>query len=131
MITEALVRSLLDQIVDPCSDAAGCAAGLDAMGLVPHVAVTEGPAGVRVEAVVAVTEFGCLMGAPFVVAAEEKLRGLAGVADVVVRLDDRFDWTPDRMRPDYRARLEAFRAWRRRDGVPLVRHSRSSQGAAA
>jgi metal-sulfur cluster biosynthetic enzyme len=115
VITEQQVRVLLNGIVDPCSRAAGCPAGLDEMGLIRAVEVCTGAAGSDVRVVIGVTEYGCLMGAPFVREAYQLLEALPGIGTVVVTLDQKFDWDRDDMRGDYRDRLTAHR---RRRGLP-------------
>jgi metal-sulfur cluster biosynthetic enzyme len=108
--TEAGVRAALNTVVDPCSVAAGSPAGLDDMGLVRRVEVD----GADVRVVIGVTEYGCVMGAPFAIEAYRLLEGLDGVGRVDVELDDAFDWLPDDMSPAYRARLAAVHAEGRR-----------------
>ncbi|MFM0277746.1 hypothetical protein P0D75_06955 [Paraburkholderia sediminicola] len=114
MITEREIRQALNNIIDPCSVAAGCPAGLDDMGLVRHVSLVESAQGVDVEVVIAITEYGCLMGAPFATEAFKTLSATPGIAGVEVKLDDRFDWEPEDMTPGYRARLQQHRAIRPR-----------------
>ncbi|HWK43700.1 MAG TPA: iron-sulfur cluster assembly protein [Stellaceae bacterium] len=113
MITETAIREALNTIIDPCSVAAGCVAGLDDMGLIRRVSLTEAEAGTHVEVVIGVTEYGCLMGAPFASEAYKRLETLSGVASVEVKLDDAFDWVPERMSEEYRARLQTIRSKRR------------------
>lgn len=124
MITEIDVRAVLNSIIDPCSAAAGAPAGLQDMGLVREIVIAPGQGDrTDVKVVIAVTEFGCLMGAPFVHEALERLALLEKIGEVDIRLDDRFDWLPSDMDPDYRARLQAGRDQRGR--IPIrVHHSR-------
>lgn len=112
MTTEREIRAALNGVIDPCSVAAGCAAGLDDMGLVRHVALHDEPDGAHVEVVIAVTEYGCLMGAPFATEAYKVLTATPGIAHVDVRLDERFDWEPEDMSDAYRARLHRHRSGR-------------------
>ncbi|SAL37067.1 hypothetical protein AWB69_03583 [Caballeronia udeis] len=119
MIEETDIRHALNQVIDPCSVAAGCAAGLDDMGLVRSVSLHDESGGTHVEVVIAVTEYGCLMGAPFATEAYKALCALPGVAHVDVLLDDRFDWVPEDMNHAYQARLHEHRS--RRLGVIPVR----------
>lgn len=128
MKTEQEIRAALNRVIDPCSVAAGCTAGLDDMGLVREVALRETAAGTHVEVVIAVTEYGCLMGAPFATESYKALCDLPGVADVEVRLDSRFDWDPLDMSEAYRARLQRHREGR--PGVIPIRPVRGSPGAA-
>ncbi|EIF31662.1 putative metal-sulfur cluster biosynthetic enzyme [Burkholderia sp. Ch1-1] len=119
MIGETQVRAALNGIIDPCSVAAGCAAGLDDMGLVRRVELAALPHGMHVTVTVAVTEYGCLMGAPFASEAYRTLSALPGVASVDVKLDDQFDWDPLDMSESYRDRLVHHR--RIRGGVIPIR----------
>lgn len=114
VIDEAIVRAMLNEIVDPCSAAAGSPAGLVDMGLVRHVDVRHGPAGTRVSVTIGLTEPGCWMGFPFTKQATERLRGLPGVSEVNVRLDPSAIWAPSDMSPEYRQRLARDRLVRRR-----------------
>jgi metal-sulfur cluster biosynthetic enzyme len=119
MLDEASVWTTLNTIVDPCSRAAGAPAGIAEMGLVRQLEVQQSPAGARIQVVIGVTEPGCLMGAAFVNDACKLLRALPGVAEVRVRLDQAFDWTPAEMSPAYQTRLEQLRQ-RRRAAVGLI-----------
>ena len=115
--TEAEVRSALNAIVDPCSRAAGTPAGLEEMGLVRQVEISaEGDIAVRV--VIGVTEYGCLMGAPFAMDAYRILEALVGIGRVQVDLDSRFDWVPEDMSAAYRTQLTAAHAEGRRRLAP-------------
>lgn len=119
MIDEARVRATLNEILDPCSRAAGCPAGLDDMGLVRVVEVQTTQQGASVRIVIGVTEYGCLMGAPFAAEAHKRLAAVEGIVAVDVVLDDRFDWDRDDMSAAYRERLARHRA-RRGIGIPVV-----------
>lgn len=107
--TEPEVRAALDEIVDPCSAAAGAPAGLAEMGLVREVEISPGPRGARVRVTIGLTQPLCLMGIPFMTSARERLSAMAGVADVEVSLASGIDWTPARLTPRYRERLERVR----------------------
>jgi metal-sulfur cluster biosynthetic enzyme len=120
MITEQEVRMTLNGIIDPCSSAAGCPAGLDEMGLVRAVEIRDSTAGASIRVVIGVTEYGCLMGAPFAREAYKCLETLPGVGAVSVELDQVFDWDRDDMRADYQERLRAHRARRRLLEVPIA-----------
>jgi metal-sulfur cluster biosynthetic enzyme len=118
---EAEVRAALNTIVDPCSVAAGSPAGLADMGLVRGVELSPSTADralVDVRVVIGVTEYGCVMGAPFAMEAYRLLEGLTGVGRVDVELDDAFDWVPDDMSPGYRRRLAEVHAEGRRRLAP-------------
>jgi metal-sulfur cluster biosynthetic enzyme len=107
--SEAEVRAALNDIVDPCSAAAGAPAGLDEMGLVREVEVRNGPSGARVRVTIGLTQPLCLMGIPFLKSARERLSGMPGVGEVEVSLASGIDWTPARLAPAYKQRLEQVR----------------------
>jgi metal-sulfur cluster biosynthetic enzyme len=107
--TEAEVRAALNEIVDPCSAAAGAPAGLEEMGLVRAVEVRSGPDGAHVRVTIGLTQPLCLMGIPFVKSARERLSGMRGVTDVDVSLASGIDWTPAQLAPAYKERLERVR----------------------
>ncbi len=123
-VTEEQVLAAINEVLDPCTVAAGCPGGLVDMGLVRSLSVTDGPGGAVVEVVLSVTEPLCIIGHAFVPRVRDQLDRLDGVARVEVELDNDFgwSWSEDRMTPEYRARLEAHRASRRlaigRPGTP-------------
>jgi metal-sulfur cluster biosynthetic enzyme len=108
-VTEASVRAALDTVLDPCSVVAGAPAGLDTMGLVREVTVTERPSGAHVEAVIGVTEPSCLMGVTFLRDCRAVLEAMPGVDDFHVRFDHQLRWDESMMKPSYRVELRATR----------------------
>ena len=52
---------------------------------------------------------GCMMQGIFSATAEHEIRALAGVADVVLRVDHGHVWNPDDMAAEYQARLSKLR----------------------
>ncbi|MFZ3599334.1 metal-sulfur cluster assembly factor [Streptomyces sp. BH104] len=130
-VTEARVRAVLNEIVDPCSITAGVPAGLDDMGLVSEIRVEEdfggadsgggasGARGWRVAATVGVTEPSCVLIGSFASEAQARLAALPGVTAVDISLADDYEWTQDRLAPAYRRRLEEHRARKRRT-LPLL-----------
>jgi metal-sulfur cluster biosynthetic enzyme len=108
-VTEAEVRAALNEIVDPCSTAAGAPAGLEEMGLVRHVEIRNGRGGTRVRVTIGLTQPLCLMGIPFMKSARERLSAIPGVTQVHVSLASGIDWTPAEMALPYRDRLERMR----------------------
>lgn len=119
MIDEAMIRTTLNTIIDPCSRAAGAPAGIVEMGLVRRLEVQHSPEGASLRVVIGVTEPGCLMGAAFVNDASRILRALPGVTEVQVSMDHAFDWTPADLSPAYQAQLEQLRQ-RRRAAIELI-----------
>lgn len=111
-MNEAAIRAELNEILDPCSVAAGAPAGIDEMGLVRALSVNEAPGGVAIEVRIGVTEPGCMMGASFAIKARRQLAALDGVVAVDVQLDHQADWEPGDIDPAYAKRLAAIRAAR-------------------
>ncbi len=112
-VRDEVVR-VLNEIVDPCSRAAGAPAGLIDMGLVRDLEVgprADGTWGVRLS--IKVTEPSCIMGAAFLVEARRRLAAMSGIGSVDVNLDHVMDWSPSDMTPAYQARLESTRVQRR------------------
>ncbi|MEU3618028.1 iron-sulfur cluster assembly protein [Streptomyces sp. NPDC006872] len=126
-VTERQVRELLNNVIDPCSAAAGAPAGLDDMGLVRAVDIEPGPDGVRVRVALAITEPGCLMGLPFQATAYEQLLGLDGVARVDVTLDPDVEWSEADLSPEYARRLAEVRS-SRREKLHQLGHRLPAQG---
>jgi metal-sulfur cluster biosynthetic enzyme len=116
------VERVLNEIIDPCSRAAGAPASLIDMGLVRALETeTAADGSVTVRVCIGITEPGCLMGGPFVVEARRRLAAIDGVGSLDVSMDHQMDWTPADMTPAYRDRLESVRAARRRQaGVIAV-----------
>lgn len=112
--TAEATRTVLEEIVDPCSRAVGAPAGLVSMGLVLDVSVSGTPGAAIVNVKLGITEPGCLMQGIFTAAAERAIRALPGVIDVNVRIDHGHVWDPDAMTAEYRARLSKARAERTR-----------------
>jgi len=118
-MNEKAIRAELNEILDPCSEVAGAPAGIEEMGLIRGLSVSDVPGGVAVEVRIGVTEPGCMMGASFAIRARERLEALAGVVAVDVQLDHRADWQPADLAPAYARRLDAVRAARAR--APALR----------
>ena len=102
--------ALLNEVVDPCSVAAGAPAGLVDMGLIRELDVAEGEEGLEVTVVVRVTHPSCMMAPVFLARVQNLLHAQPEVARFDAKLDTGFDWTPDDMTPEYRARLSRHRA---------------------
>jgi metal-sulfur cluster biosynthetic enzyme len=101
---EARVHEILNAIIDPCSVAAGTPAGLEDMGLVRALTVTDTPTGAHVEVTLAVTHPFCMMSAVFVNEARTQLLEQPSISTVNVGLDGAFLWTEDDYSPAYAAR---------------------------
>jgi metal-sulfur cluster biosynthetic enzyme len=117
-ITETAIRDTLNEIVDPCSRAAGAPAGLVDMGMIPTITVGEmgdGQAEVGVKLIV--THPFCMMSSIFINEIGQKLSAIPGIGKVNVEFDARDFWTPDLMSDSYRTRLEDMRARRRENNL--------------
>ncbi|MBW8836824.1 MAG: DUF59 domain-containing protein [Burkholderia sp.] len=104
------IGALLNEVVDPCSAAAGAPAGLVDMGLIRTLEVAEAPEGLEVTVVVRVTHPSCMMAPIFLAQVQNLVHALPGVSAIHASLDTGFDWTPNDMTPEYRARLSRHRA---------------------
>lgn len=88
---EMVVRAALDEIKDPCSVASGTPLGLDEMGLVDSVSMSEsGVVDIRLR----LTSPFCHMIGFFKVEAERRVSALAGVTGVRLDGDNGLDWSP-------------------------------------
>ena len=119
------IRALLNDIVDPCSAAAGNPMGLVDMGLVRNLVVSEaGSGGVAVSADVRVTDPNCMMGVVFTAEVRKRLDALPGVASHDIRLSHEFDWTPaDVTGPGAEHMREVRRVLERRVPLAAVRRA--------
>lgn len=104
------IEERINEIVDPCSAAAGAPAGLVDMGLIRRLDVAEGEEGAEVSVVVRVTHPGCMMAPVFLARVQGLLHELPEVATIDASLDTGFDWTEADMSPEYRERLRERRA---------------------
>lgn len=104
--TDAEIDAALETVVDPCSMAQATPLSLPAMGLVRgRLFGADGELVVDV----AVTAPGCAYVGLFADAAARALSGLAGVREVVVRLDPDVAWSEKLLRPDAAGVLSAAR----------------------
>ena len=116
-MSEAELRERLNEIVDPCSAAAGEPAGLVDMGLIRSLAVADG----EVTVVVCVTHPSCMMAPVFLAQVRQAAEEAPGVTAVHASLDTGFDWTEADMAPAYRERLARRRAASRTADSPGAR----------
>jgi metal-sulfur cluster biosynthetic enzyme len=115
-LDEAALRHLLNEIVDPCSRAAGAPAGIDEMGMLPVVERRPSAASANkfdVYVRLIVTHPFCMMSNVFVKEIHERLSALPEIDSVRVEFDPGEIWTPALMRPEYAERLTKARAARR------------------
>jgi metal-sulfur cluster biosynthetic enzyme len=112
---EAAIRLTLNEIIDPCSAAAGCPAGLVDMGLVRQLNVssteTSGSPEFNVSVTLAITHPFCMMSTVFVNEAQTRIAelfanesGFGTLAACTVELDAGYVWTDDDFSPEYAAR---------------------------
>lgn len=102
------IHSLINEVGDPCSVAAGTPMGLADMGLVERVEVgTEGDVIVSLR----LTSPSCYQIGYFSQEIKTRVGRLEGVRNVEVRADSGLDWTPSMMSEDAkRRRREALAA---------------------
>lgn len=91
---ELAIRAELDEIKDPCSVASGTPLGLDEMGLVDTVSISD--AGVVVLRLRLTSPF-CHMIGFFKVEAQRRVGALPGVSAVELEADNGLDWSPTRI----------------------------------
>ena len=100
----ALITAELDEIKDPCSIAAGTPFGLEQMGLVDEVIISElGEVHVKLR----LTSPFCHMIGYFKVETQRRLLALPGVSHVTLEADNGLDWSPARISVDAKARRAA------------------------
>jgi metal-sulfur cluster biosynthetic enzyme len=108
-LTETDVRRIINDIKDPCTAARGVPIGLDDLGLVRQVEVTDrGDTGPSVALVLGVTSPSCLFFLDF----ERLIRtslGEAGAAQIDVQWDSTFGWSPSDIAQKDQRRLGALR----------------------
>lgn len=106
----ASIEQTLEDIMDPCSIAAGAPAGLVSMGLVGDINIVQAANSADVEVTLFVTEPGCMMSALFQITAKQKIEQIAGIRNVDVKMDYGHIWGPEQMTPEYRERLKEYRS---------------------
>jgi metal-sulfur cluster biosynthetic enzyme len=123
------IRALLNEIVDPCSAAAGNPMGLVEMGLLRNLVVSDAGSGrVAVSAEVRVTDPNCMMGVVFTAEVRKRLTASPTVASHEIRLSHQFDWTPDDVTGPGKERIvEVRRVLERR--IPLAALRRAAEHA--
>jgi metal-sulfur cluster biosynthetic enzyme len=107
---EQRVRSVLNQVIDPCSAGRGVAAGLADMGMVCSVLVKEhgdGPADVRVE--LRLTSPGCTFQLYFERELHRRMADCADVNELEIVWSSQFDWDDHMMSPQLKERLRRKR----------------------
>jgi metal-sulfur cluster biosynthetic enzyme len=108
------IRALLNDIVDPCSAAAGNPMGLVDMGLVRNLVVSDAGNGrIAVSADVRVTDPNCMMGVVFTAEVRKRLDALPAVASHAIRLSHEFDWTPDDVTGPGKERMRSVPVFRK------------------
>jgi metal-sulfur cluster biosynthetic enzyme len=95
--SEGAVREVLNSIIDPCSMGHGVPMGLNEMGLVDSVAISEhGDVHVHIK----LTSPCCLMVGYFSTETLDRVAALPGVRSVEMTHDAGFDWRPDMIHPE-------------------------------
>lgn len=103
---EREIATALSAVDDPCSVAAGAPLSLLDMGLVRGWELSpDGDLEVRLD----VTTPVCMMAGHFVADAQARLEAIPGLGRVTVRVDPSGDWSPERISPSGRERLDRRR----------------------
>ena len=89
------VRACLNEVIDPCSAAAGARLSVLDMGLVRAIDIE----GSQVTVWLRLTSPGCMMVPYFIREVEERIGELPGVGSVVCRTDLGLEWEPSMMTP--------------------------------
>src|SRR3712207_6399678 len=89
------VRARLNEVIDPCSAAAGARLSVLDMGLVRAIDIE----GSQVTVCLRLTSPGCMMVPYFIREVEERIGALPGVGSVVCRTDLGLEWEPSMMTP--------------------------------
>jgi metal-sulfur cluster biosynthetic enzyme len=109
--------SALERVYDPCSVATRSPLNIVDMGLVRTVDVDEES---NVAVSICPTSPSCMLMASITEAAENELAEVEGLAEVTVKIDSAFFWTPEAMTAKGTAELDLHRAERSADApVPL------------
>lgn len=96
----AEVMHRLNDVIDPCSVAAGMPLGLPEMGLVKSVDIAEGHVRVRVR----LSSPGCYMLGYFTDEIRQRLSPLDGIESVDVEFDEGFEWDASLMSDEVKER---------------------------
>jgi metal-sulfur cluster biosynthetic enzyme len=104
------LRTLINEVIDPCSAVAGAPVGLVDFGLLRGIDLERAPddtwkVGVRLT----LTEPGCMMGGPFAMRIREKLSTVPQVASVDVRIESIGLWRETSMSRGYAEKLAGVR----------------------
>jgi len=106
---EAEIRRLANTIGDPCSVAHGTPMGLDDMGLVERVEISDdGDVVIQLR----LTSPSCYQIGYFTQELKQRVQPVPGVRDVEVRADAGLDWTPSMMSESAKRRRRASLAAR-------------------
>lgn len=104
------VLALVDEVHDPCSVSQGVATGLRSMGMVRSLELADAGDGRSVvQLTMRLTGPGCLYVVHFERELRDRIEALAEVARLELTWDDEFDWSPDDMAEDVKARLRERR----------------------
>ncbi|MFS0737151.1 iron-sulfur cluster assembly protein [Sphingomonas sp. 1P06PA] len=103
----AAIRRVLDEIHDPCSLAGGVPLGLDEMGLIDRIDISDDGA---IEIRLRLTAPFCHMIGYFKTEATQRVMALPGVTAVALIADNGLDWAPERMSEAAQAKRAAHLA---------------------
>ena|SRR3990167_2508894 len=104
-LDRAVVEAALHLVHDPCSIASRSPVSLLDMGMVTSLEID----GNTVRLQLCPTNLGCTLVPSIMIAIEEKLAQVEGVASVAISIDTATCWTPDQMTPRGRSLLVSRR----------------------
>lgn len=128
LLIENEAWTALGRIYDPCSIATRNPLSIVDMGLVREVEVDEDH-NVRVS--ICPTSPSCMLMASITEGAEQELRSIEGAAEVEVRIDADFFWTPDAMTERGKAELARHRESRQAEAPAPLGRLKSKEAAAS
>lgn len=91
------IQEQLDEVIDPCSEAAGTGLSIVEMGLVDTIKIEDGSVTVRMQ----LTKPVCMMVSYFITEIEKRVEPLDGVEDVTVDTKSGL-WSPSMMTDEAR-----------------------------
>jgi len=103
-VSEAAVRSELDEIIDPCSASRGTDHSVVEMGLLRSIDIDGGDVTVNMR----LTTPACFMIPYFIRKTEERVGALDSVESVELTTDSGAEWTPEMMGEEAKSRRQEY-----------------------
>lgn len=113
------IDTIVHDVMDPCSQAAGAPMSIAEMGLVVAMAVDAGHVNITLR----VTGPQCLFAPIFATEVEERVARVQGVFSVSVDVSDQLTWSEEAIEPNARRRLAANRDLSRQNSTVRIRNA--------